>query len=173
MSDARWLDVEDDLASAITHFSRSVEIFERNGFAGEDLQAYMSRMSLMQAMQSGYTALETALERILEILGEEKPTGSNYHADLLRRVSREVAGNRPAILSGQLAEAVDEARRFRHVARKGYDSFRLEGAASAIRSAALIRDGIARAIDVFRREVEESDENDGGDGSGGGACGGS
>jgi hypothetical protein len=158
MSDARWLDVEDDLASAIKHFSRSVEIFERNGFAGDDLNAYMSRMSLMQAMQSGYTSLETALERILEILGEEKPTGTNYHADLLRRASREVAGNRPAIISGQLSEAIDEARRFRHVARKGYDSFRVEGAASAIGSAAVIRDRLAGAIKAFRQKVEDRED---------------
>jgi hypothetical protein len=80
MSDARWVDVEDDISSSVQHFSRSVEIFERNGFLGDDLSAYMARMALMQAMQSGYTSLEAGLERILEILGEEKPTGgANYH----------------------------------------------------------------------------------------------
>lgn len=156
MSDARWLDVDDDLASAVNHFSRSIEIFEQDGFSGEDLPAYMARMSLMQAMQSGYTSLEIALERILEILGEEKPTGANYHSDLLRRASREIKGDRPAIISGQLAEAIDEARRFRHVARKGYDSFRVEGAASAIKSAIVIRDELRQAIGVFRREIEDS-----------------
>ena len=160
MNDARWLDVDDDLASAIRHFSRSVEIFERNGFAGDDLRPYMARMALLQAMQSAYTSLEAAFERILEILSEEKPTGLNYHADLLRRISKEIPGIRPAIISGQLAEAVDEARRFRHVARKSYDSFRLDGAASAIASAAIIRDNLLPAMDAFRRKV---DPDDGGD----------
>lgn len=151
MSDARWVDVEDDISSSVQHFSRSVEIFERNGFMGDDLSAYMARMALMQAMQSGYTPLEAGLERILEILGEEKPTGgANYHSDLLRRVSREIEGNRPAILSGPLAEAVDEARRFRHVARRAYDSFRIDGAASAVRSAAIIRDELSEAIGRFK-----------------------
>jgi hypothetical protein len=154
MSDARWLDVQDDLASAVEHFRRSVEIFERNGFTGDDLPAYMARMALMQALQSGYTSLEAALERILEILGEEKPTGANYHSDLLRRVSREIEGSRPAILSGSLAEAVDEARRFRHVARRAYDSFRLDGAANAIRSASIIRDELPLAIDRFKRSMD-------------------
>ena len=154
MSDARWFDVDDDLKSAGGHFSRAGEIFDRGGFSGTELPAYMARMALMQAMQTGYTSLEAALERILEILGEEKPTGANYHADLLRRVSREIPGNRPAILDGELAAAADEARRFRHVARKSYDSFNVEGAASAIRAAAVIRDGIEAAIDRFRRAVE-------------------
>jgi hypothetical protein len=161
MSDARWFDVEDDLKSAVGHFSRSVEIFERGGFAGGELPAYVARMALLQAMQSGYTSLEGALERILEILGEEKPTGANYHADLLRRISREIPGSRPAIIGRELADAVDEARRFRHVARKSYDNFHLDGAASAVKSAALIRDRITAAIDSFRRRVEMGEDGNG------------
>jgi hypothetical protein len=155
MSDARWLDVEEDMRSAVGHFSRSVEIFEQGGFEGNDLPAYVARMALMQSMQSGYTSLESALERILEMMGEEKPTGANYHADLLRRVSREIPGDRPAIIDGPLAAAADEARRFRHVARKSYDGFHVEGAVSAIRAAGLIRDRIKSAISAFRRKIEE------------------
>jgi len=154
MKDARWLEVEDDVASATEHFSRSIEIFQRGGFEGESLDAYVARMALLQAMQSGYSSLESAFERILEILGEEKPAGSNYHADLLRRIGRDIPGDRPAILDSQLFAAVDEARRFRHVARKNYDGFQLDGAASAIESAAVIRDGIANAIRSFRRTID-------------------
>ncbi|MGN6549901.1 MAG: hypothetical protein ACTHJ3_08425 [Pararhizobium sp.] len=157
MTDARWLDVDDDLTSAIGHFGRSVEIFERGGFSGTDLQSYMARMALMQAMQSGYTSLEGAFERILELLGEEKPTGPNYHADLLRRLSREITGIRPAIIHGTLVEAIDEARRFRHVARKSYDSFHVEGAASAVRAAAVIRDQIRSAVAMFRQRIDSEE----------------
>jgi hypothetical protein len=155
MRDARWFDVEEDLKSTVGHFSRSVQIFEQGGFEGDGLPAYVARMALMQSMQAGYTSLESALERVLEMIGEEKPTGANYHADLLRRVSREMPGNRPAIIDGELAAAADEARRFRHVARKSYDGFHVEGAASAIRAAGVIRDRIAPAIDAFRRRIED------------------
>jgi hypothetical protein len=153
MSDARWLDVDDDLASAVFHFGRSVEIFNAGGFEGEGLSAYKSRMALMQSMQSGYSSLELALERVFEILGEEKPGGPNYHADLIRRARRDIEGDRPAILPHQLAEAVDEARRFRHVARRTYDDFRPDAAAPALQAAAVIRDQIVDAIAKFRRAV--------------------
>lgn len=153
MSDARWVEVFDDLGNAVAHFSRSVEIFERGGFDGNELAPYMARMALMQSMQSGYTSLETAFERILEIFGEEKPAGANYHADLVRRVSRAMPG-RPAIIDAELFAAVDDARRFRHVARRSYDAFRVEGAETAIRSAALISDRIVATVDAFRRLVD-------------------
>src|SRR5690348_13941762 len=100
MSDARWFDVEEDVKSAVGHFSKSVRIFELGGFDGSDLPAYIARMALMQSMQAGYTSLESAFERILEMIGEEKPAGANYHADLLRRVSRDIPDSRPAIIGG-------------------------------------------------------------------------
>jgi len=153
MSDVRWLDVEDDLTYAIMHLSRAVEIFDRGGFQGNDLQAYTSRMSLIQAMQAGYASLETGLERALEILGEEKPKGSYHHADMLQRLQREGAGGRPAVLSEELAKAIDEVRSFGNATRNDYDSFSMARAASAVRSAALIRDGIAFAIEDFRRQT--------------------
>jgi len=159
MSDARWFDVEEDVKSAVGHFSKSVQIFELGGFDGNDLPAYIARMALMQSMQAGYTSLESAFERILEMIGEEKPAGANYHADLLRRVSRDIPDSRPAVIDGELAEAADEARRFRHVARKSYDGFHVERAASAVKAAALIRDRVAMAIGVFRSKIESQDSD--------------
>jgi len=157
MSDARWFDVEDDLASAIKHFGLSVRIFKEGVPPGDDLPAYKSRMALMQSMQSAYTSMERAYERILEILGEEKPTGSDYHAQLIKRVSRAFPESRPAIIEGALAEAVDETRRFRHVARKGYDGFRVENAGAAIAAADYVRAHIREAIEVFRSALEGAD----------------
>ena len=162
MSDARWFDVEDDLTSAIRHFGLSVQIFREGLPPGDDLPAYKSRMALMQSMQSAYTSMERAYERILEILGEEKPTGSDYHAQLIRRVSRAFPGNRPAIIAGALAEAVDETRRFRHVARKGYDGFRVENAGAAIEAADYVRAHIRAAIETFRASLEAGDPDPGG-----------
>ncbi|WP_029029236.1 hypothetical protein [Salinarimonas rosea] len=155
MSDARWIEIDADVASALIHFGRAVEIFEAGGLEGDDLDAYKSRMALLQAMQAGHTSLEAALERILVLLGEEKPVlSATYHADLVRRVSSPIPGARPAVISGALARAVDETRRFRHVARKAYDGFEVPRAEPAVAAARVVRDALAEAIAGFRRALD-------------------
>lgn len=46
MTDARWLDVEDDFTSASRHFANAVLLFEANGFAGDDLDAERVRPTI-------------------------------------------------------------------------------------------------------------------------------
>lgn len=155
MSDARWIEVNADMASAAKHFARAVEIFAAGDLEGEDLASYKNRMALLQAMQSGYTSMEAGLERILAILGEEKPVDSGaYHADLVRRVSRPIPDVRPAILPPDLARAIDETRRFRHVARKSYDDFSPTRADPAVAAAGVVRDALEPAIAAFRAAMD-------------------
>lgn len=154
MSDARWIEIDEDVASCVRHLGRGVEIFAQGGLAGEDLASYKNRMAFMQAMQAGHTSLESAIERILDLMGEEKPQGGSYHADLVRRARRAVAGSRPPILGPALADAIDETRRFRHVARRTYDDFAVERAAPAVAAARLVHDEIAGAIATFRNAIE-------------------
>jgi hypothetical protein len=45
------------------------------------------------------------------------------------------------------------------VARKSYDGFHVERAASAVKAAALIRDRVAMAIGVFRSKIESQDSD--------------
>ena len=155
MSDARWLDIDDDLASAVRHFRNAIALHAEGLSADDDLQAYKGRMAFVQAMQAGYSSLEQALERILETIGEEHPTsGRDYHAQLIRRVAREIPGERPPLVKGELASALDEARRFRHVARKGYDDFEAPKASPAIAAAKIIVENIVDAIATFRAKIE-------------------
>lgn len=158
MTDARWLDVADDIDSAAHHFKMAVRIFELGDLNGDDLEAYRNRMAFLQAMQSGYTSLEGGLERVLDILGEEKPAGSDFHAALVRRVSREIPGKRPAILDGAIAAAVDETRRFRHVARKNYNGFEVTEAVRAVEAARTVSSGIAATIALFKDTIDPPDD---------------
>lgn len=132
MSDARWIEIDEDVASCVRHLGRAVEIFAQGGLSGEDLASYKNRMAFMQAMQAGHTSLESALERIR----------------LLR------ARSTAPILGPALADAVDETRRFRHVARKTYDDFALERAAPAVAAARLLHHEIPAAIAAFRNAIE-------------------
>jgi hypothetical protein len=155
MNDARWLDVQDDLASAIQHFGNAVAIHAEGLSSDVDLRAYKGRMAFMQAMQAGYSSLETALERIFEINGEQRPTsGRAYHAQLIRRAAREIPGERPAVISGDLVAALHEARQFRQVARRGYDDFEPSRAGPSVMAARIIVERIGDAFAAFKAKVE-------------------
>lgn len=94
MSDARWTEIDDDVAAAAEHFGRAVELFAVGGFKRDGLDGYTARMAFMHAMQSGHTSLESALVRILGLLNEEAPSGREWHADLVRRAGKAVAGRK-------------------------------------------------------------------------------
>ncbi|MDP4024758.1 hypothetical protein Q8W71_19190 [Methylobacterium sp. NEAU 140] len=157
MTDARWTDVEDDLAAAVHHFGNAARLYDAGGFDDPDLDGYRARMGLQHAMQAGYTSLEGALHRVLDILGEEVPTGPSSHADLVKRLSRAVTlpGRfRPAILTPDVAADVDEARRFRHRAAHDYDSFAPQRAAPSIEAARRLAGSLAPCIRLFRDRID-------------------
>ncbi len=153
MSDARWFEVDSDVAAATEHFARSVEIFAAGGFSGDDLAAYRARMGFMHAMQSGHTSLESAVVRIMGLLCEDVPSGAEWHADLVRRARQPLRG-RPAILTPPLALAMDETRRFRHVAMRSYGTFEVTRASPAVTAAAALAAGLGRVVAEFRAVVD-------------------
>ncbi len=153
MSDARWFEVDEDVAAATKHFEMSADLFAAGGFDGDDIGAYRARMALMHSMQSGHTSLEAALVRVLVLLGEEAPSGKDWHADLIKRVAREIDG-RPAILPPDLARAAGETRRFRHVAMRSYGSFDLELARPSVLAASFVAQNIGPAIASFRAVID-------------------
>lgn len=153
MSDAQWFEVDEDVAAATRHFGMSVDLFAAGGFDGDGIGAYRAGMALMHAMQSGHTSMESALVRVLNLLGEEVPIGRDWHADLIKRVSREVAG-RPAILPPDLARAAGETRRFRHVAMKGYGSFDVELSRPSVLAAGFVARNLGPAILLFRAMID-------------------
>jgi len=153
MSDARWFEVDQDVAAAAGHLARSVELYDAGGFAGEDLNAYRARMAFMHAMQPGHTSLESALLRILDLLAEEAPSGRDWHADLIQRASRPIPG-RPAILPASVAQAANETRRFRRVAMRNLGGFNPGLARPAVQAARCLADELTAAVAVFRRSVD-------------------
>ncbi len=75
MTDARWIEVEDNIDAACRHFGNAAKLYDEGGFDAEGLTGYRARMALLHSMQSGHTSLEGVLKRILEVLGEEAPAG--------------------------------------------------------------------------------------------------
>jgi hypothetical protein len=156
LSDARWADVLEDAKEAATHFANAVRLFEIGGFHGDELEPYRDRMAFMHAVQAGHTSFEAALLRVLEILGEEKPTGNQWHRDLIRRAARQIEGEngRPAILSPELARYTDETRRFRNLAVHSYGSFDPGKAVLTVEAARHIAEGLTSSLTTFREAVD-------------------
>ncbi|KQT52684.1 hypothetical protein ASG43_19730 [Aureimonas sp. Leaf454] len=157
MTDARWIEVEDDVDSAALHFRNATRLADEGGFDADDLSGYRARMALLHAMQSAHTSLEGGLKRILEILGEEAPVGSQSHLDLIRRAAKPVTvpGHaRPAILTPEVARDVDESRRFRHRATHGYDNFDPTRAGPAIEAARRLASSLKPCILAFRDRID-------------------
>ena len=97
MSDARWIEIDKAIASAVGNFERGVEFAHHRNFQTDDVIGSALRMGFMHAIQAGHTSLENALLRVLGLLGEVGPSGDSWHADLIGRVAQALAG-RPAIL---------------------------------------------------------------------------
>ena len=147
MSDARWIDIAADFAAAASHFRNSAALYDLGGLDGSDLDGYRARMAFMHAMLAGHTSLESGLVRILELIGEERPAGNQWQADLIRRAGLDRPGVRPAILDGELTAAGDRTRRFRHVAVRAYDSFDQDEVKPAVEAARKLADRLSPALE--------------------------
>lgn len=150
MSDARWLEIDGAIESAVRHFQSAAAIYRTSRDGRQDLDLYVIEMGFMHAMQSGHASLENALLRILALFGEEPPSGPNWRADLIGRIGKAV-GNRPAVLTVELVKAANETRQFRHVAIRAYDNFDWDRASRAVDCATELADHLTEAITRFRR----------------------
>jgi hypothetical protein len=153
MSDARWFEIDAAVAAAIRHFAGACAIYAKIPVTAADEDRYLVEMAFMHAMLAGQTSLETALLRILDLSGEEAPTGHRWHADLIRRAAHAV-GTRPTILAGEAARAADETRRFRSISAHAYDAFDHTQATKAVESAALLVRLLPSEIAHFRQTTD-------------------
>lgn len=67
-----------------------------------------------------YSGLERVFELIAAGVDGNKPQGENWHQALLQQMCREAPRVRPAVLSPETGERLNEYRGFRHVVRNVY-----------------------------------------------------
>ena len=67
-----------------------------------------------------YSGLERVFQYIASHVDRHVPTGGEWHRELLNQMSLEVTGIRPAVLSNEIINRLDEYLRFRHVVRNVY-----------------------------------------------------
>jgi len=176
MSDGRWIDVDADLDNAVGHFGNAVEIYARGGLEEPGLEGYQRSAAFQFAVQSGYTSAEAAMTRILAILGEEVPTGENYHRDLVVRLStvRTDEYARPALFEPDLSRDLIEVMRARHRARHSYDDFEAAKADPTVAAIKRLLVNLPAAVAKFRNTIdpELATDHHSRDGAGGGVGGG-
>ncbi|MDD5206962.1 MAG: hypothetical protein PHS17_16175 [Desulfobacterales bacterium] len=67
-----------------------------------------------------YSGLERIFEVIAVNVDGRKPQGQNWHQELLKQMTIEIQGIRPAVISGESHARLNEYRGFRHVVRNVY-----------------------------------------------------
>jgi hypothetical protein len=67
-----------------------------------------------------YGGLERLFELIAASVDGAVPRGANWHQLLLEQMTNEIPGTRPAVISDETREALDEYRGFRHIVRNVY-----------------------------------------------------
>jgi len=71
-----------------------------------------------------YTGLERIFKSVANTIDDRIPSGENWHKELLKQMTMEIEGIRPALLSNEARDLLDEFMRFRHRVRNIY-SFNL------------------------------------------------
>jgi hypothetical protein len=67
-----------------------------------------------------YSGIERVFEIIATNIDANKPSGENWHQQLLNQMTDEIPSVRPAVISGELCAQLNEFRGFRHVVRNVY-----------------------------------------------------
>ena len=90
----------------------------RANLADEDPMAVIA---VAYTLHNVYTSLEAYFLRVAKFFENNLDEGG-WHHQLVSRMTLDIPGIRPALLSGDMTEGVDELRRFRHVFRNLYKS---------------------------------------------------
>ena len=100
---------------------RAQKAWNRAQSLGDDL--YLDSVALN--LHSFYAGLERLFEIAATTVDGEVPGGENWHQRLLEQMATEIAGVRPAVISNESRQMLDEYRGFRHVVRNVY-AFRFD-----------------------------------------------
>lgn len=85
-----------------------------------DLQDETQRIAAAYYLHNLYCAFESIFQRIATVFGNHLADRAGWHAELLHRMTLDIEGIRPRVLSAQAYDSMDELRRFRHVFRSAY-----------------------------------------------------
>jgi hypothetical protein len=125
------------------------EIYELNQIKDSALRRWQKTLkdedylgSVAFDLQSFYQGVERVFEIVAKSIDPSVPSGEKWHKMLLEQMTNEIPGIRPAVISTETRDALDQFRMFRHLAHNIY-SFNL--VPERIRG---LMDAIPRAVDL-------------------------
>jgi hypothetical protein len=86
--------------------------------AKQDDDFYLDSVALN--LHAFYSGLERIFEKLASTIDRTVPSAANWHQELLNQMQTEIPTVRPAVISSQLKESLEEYRGFRHVVRNVY-----------------------------------------------------
>lgn len=86
--------------------------------AKQDDDFYLDSVALN--LHAFYSGLERIFEKLASTIDRTVPSAANWHQELLTQMQTEIPTVRPAVISSQLKDSLEEYRGFRHVVRNVY-----------------------------------------------------
>jgi uncharacterized protein YutE (UPF0331/DUF86 family) len=116
----------------------------------EDLHEERNIESLGYQIHNLYCAFEDLFKSVAKFFENNVDDLPRYHSELLQRMTLNIEGVRPALVTPELRQALDELRAFRHVFRHAY-SYELdpEKIRLLLKKVGFIEQTYKKAIDRF------------------------
>ncbi len=86
----------------------------------DDNATWMESVVVAYTLHNAYSLMENYFLRVAKFF-ENEIGDASWHKDLLQRMTVRIEGTRPALLTPEEAEAIDELRGFRHLYRNLYE----------------------------------------------------
>ncbi len=130
-----------DIDRIVNRIAERRGTFDRGSAADVDSLGYQ--------LHNLYGAFEQLFEEVARYF-ENRIDDGRYHANLIRRMQLDVRGVRPALLSQETAQELDELRRFRHLFRHAYATdLNPAKVAELTAKVAVMRRAFSRDFDLF------------------------
>lgn len=111
-------------------------------------------------LQGAYNGVERLFEIIARDIDGERPTGINWHQQLLQQMAMEVNSIRPAVISVASLQGLDNYRAFRHIVRHVYsEDFEAERIGELVSASGQVFGQVANELKAFARFLEQRSES--------------
>ena len=99
-----------------------------------------------------YSGVERMFQRIATAVDQDLPGGSNWHIELLNRMSYDIPTVRPAVITADLRQRLSDYLRFRHLFRNIYGrDLRWELMRDLVEDMPAVEHAVAQAIREFTK----------------------